>query len=171
MERLDGARRESTADPVVVVEADHIDPALVRTVIDIDLQTFSEPVFTHYTAAAVLQNGRVFLLTVDGQVVGTCVLLRCWDHPRECTLLSMGILPGFRGQGLGLRFLGEVFDRLRASGLEAVTLLVGQGNKRARKVYVEAGFQPTGTRHVDPRTHEIHEELRANLFQPVLTAL
>ena len=161
-----------SSDPTIRVdEVREISQEAVRTLLDIDLQTFSEPTFSHYTAAAFLQTGHVFTLTVDSGVIGTCVFMRCWDRPNDANLLSMGILPGFRGQGLGQRFLIEVLDRLRARGVMGVTLTVGESNRRARKVYADAGFEGTGVRYEDPRTGDGFVQLRVQLGEPILTAL
>ena len=117
-----------------------VDPALVRTLIEIDLQTFAESTFSPYTAAAFLQNGRVFLLRADEAVIGTCVCMRAWDRPTEAMILSMGIRPGWRGRGLGQRFVSGVLDKLKAKGMRSVSLLVGTDNRRAVKVYEDVGF-------------------------------
>lgn len=144
---------------------------LVRTLIEIDLQTFSESTFSHYTAAAFLRNGRVFLLSADDLVIGTCVCMRCWERPNEVNLLSMGIRPGWRGRGLGQRFLFGVLDRLRGRGLRAVSLLVSEDNRRAIKVYRDVGFEVTGEETEDPRTGERFLVMRAQLQEPALTPL
>ncbi len=123
-----------------VEEVSRVDPDLVRTLIEIDLQTFAESTFSPYTAAAFLQNGRVFLLRADEAVIGTCVCMRAWDRPREAMILSMGIRPGWRGRGLGQRFVSLVLDKLQARGLRSVSLLVGADNRRAMKVYTDVGF-------------------------------
>lgn len=165
---------ESTLLSPLVIRVDEvgeITQQAVRTLIDIDLQTFSEPTFSHYTAAAFLQSGHVYTLSVDSGVIGTCVFIRCWDRPGDANLLSMGILPGFRGQGLGQRFLLEVLDNLRGHGLTGVTLMVADDNRRARKVYADAGFVETGVRYEDPRTGEGFIQLRVQLTEPLLVAL
>ena len=124
-----------------VEEVAHIDEELVKTLIEIDLQTFAESTFSPYTAAAFLQNGRVMLLRADQTVIGTCVLMRAWDRPQEAMILSMGIRPGWRGRGLGQHFVRMVLDRLRAKGLRSASLLVGMDNRRAIKVYTDVGFE------------------------------
>ena len=45
-----------------VQEIDEVRDDVLKTLIEIDLQTFSESTFSHYTAAAFLRNGRVFVL-------------------------------------------------------------------------------------------------------------
>lgn len=154
-----------------VREVDEAREELIRTLIEIDLQTFSEPTFSHYTAATFLRNGRVFLLEADELVIGSCVAMRCWDRPSEVNVLSMGIRPGWRGRGLGQRFLMGVMDRLRARGLRAVNLSVSEDNRRAIRLYREAGFVETGDGDVDPRTGERFLVMRSQLHTPALTPL
>ncbi len=124
-----------------VEEATGANPALVRTLIEIDLQTFAESTFSAYTAATFLQNGRVFLLRADEAIIGTCVCMRSWERPQEATILSMGIRPGWRGRGLGQQFVTLVAHRLRNRGLRSVVLLVGVDNRRAIRVYEDVGFE------------------------------
>lgn len=147
--RIDGD--ESRGFRIRVDEVQEVDDALVRTLIDIDLQTFAESTFSPYTAAAFLRNGRVFLLRADEAVIGTCVCIRCWDRPNEAMILSMGIRPGWRGRGLGQRFVSGVLDKLRHRGLRSVSLLVGEENRRAVKVYRDVGFEVVGDGPADPR--------------------
>ncbi|MCB9678786.1 MAG: GNAT family N-acetyltransferase [Alphaproteobacteria bacterium] len=107
---------------------------------EIDLQTFSESTFSEYAAAAMLRNGHVYLLSFGDQVIGTCVTMRCWDRPNEAMILSMGIKPGWRGQGLGQHFIRGVLQKLRQRGLRSACLYVSTDNRRAIKVYEDVGF-------------------------------
>lgn len=150
---------------ITIEEADARDPHLANTLIDIDLQTFSEPTFSHFTASAMLRHGRVYLLVADGIVIGTCVNVRSWERPNEVLLLSMGIRPGWRGRGLGQRFLAGVLDRLRKKGIRGVSLLVSEDNRRAARVYEDVGFVNTGERFEDPRTGECLVSLRVGLAE------
>ncbi len=51
--------------------------------------------------------------------------MRCWDRPNEAMILSMGIRPGWRGRGLGQRFVQQVLGRLRGRALEREADLLG----------------------------------------------
>jgi ribosomal protein S18 acetylase RimI-like enzyme len=121
-------------------EVHDVSTELIDTLIEIDLQTFSESTFSEYAAAAMLRNGRVYLLSSGDQVIGTCVTMRCWDRPNEAMVLSMGIKPGWRGQGLGQYFIRGVLQKLRQRGLRSASLYVGTDNRRAIKVYEDVGF-------------------------------
>src|SRR5688500_9456774 len=146
--RIDG---NSVRDfSIRVDEVTDVTPDLVQILLEIDLQTFAESTYSTYTAAAFFRMGRVFLLRADEVVIGTCVCFRSWDRPNEAMLLSMGIRPGWRGRGLGQRFVTGVLDRLRSRGLRSVALLVGKENRRAIKVYADVGFHVVDERLVDP---------------------
>lgn len=159
--RIDG---NSVRDYILLVDEVHdLTPELVATLVEIDLHTFAESTFSSYTAAAFLRFGRVFLLKADDVVIGTCVCFRSWDRPNEVQLLSMGIRPGWRGRGLGQKFVTGVLDRLRARGVRAVSLMVGRDNRRAIKVYTDVGFLPVEEREVDVATGDVLVLMRVNL--------
>ncbi|MCB9681501.1 MAG: GNAT family N-acetyltransferase [Alphaproteobacteria bacterium] len=121
--------------------ADRSDPQLAEALVEIDLQSFVETTYSRYTAQALLQHGEVLLLRADGRIIGAAVVVRSWDPPHEALLLSMAILPGWRGRGLGQRFVGWVLEALASEGISAVTLLVGSDNTRAMRVYRDVGFE------------------------------
>lgn len=147
-------------DEVVDVTAEH-----VQMMIEIDLQTFAESTFSPYTAAAFLKAGQVFLLRADDQVIGTCVCLRSWERTNEAIILSMGLRPGWRGQGLGQYFVQQVLDRLRNRGFRSCCLLVGRDNRRAIKLYEDVGFSHVGEREVDVHNQDVLLLLRCSFAE------
>lgn len=162
--RIDGAAGRTFA--LKIEEASEVDERLVRTLLEIDLQTFTESTFSQYTARAFLKNGRVFLLSADTRTIGTCVCVRSWDRPNEAMILSMGIRPGWRGRGLGQRFVQGILSRLRAQGLRGVSLMVSLDNRRAIKVYQESGFGIEEAMERDSRTGEAYVVMRCQLGDP-----
>lgn len=130
------------------------DDSLVDVVIDIDLKSFIEPTFSRHTATALLQHGETFLLLSGDQIVGTCLAMRAWDPPDTCHLVSMAILPGARGRGLGQRFIGWVLAALAADGVGAASLIVGSENLRALRVYKDVGFEVVREGAVDRTSGE-----------------
>jgi ribosomal protein S18 acetylase RimI-like enzyme len=159
--RIDGTAGRSFN--LELEECHEVDEALVRTLIEIDLQTFSESTFSHYTARAFLKSGRVYVLRADGHIIGTCVLMRGWDRPEEAMILSMGIRPGWRGRGLGHRFVQGIIERLESTGLRSVSLMVSIDNRRAIRVYEETGFTVDETMERDSRTGEAFVIMRCHL--------
>ena len=141
-------------------------PELIRTLIDIDLQTFSESTFSHYTATAFLTNGLVFVLQADGAIIGTCVCFRTWERASEVMVLTMGIRPGWRGRGLGQQFIKGIMERLQDKDIRSVSLLVSEDNRRAVRVYGDTGFEVVERMAEDPRTGERFLLMRAALSSP-----
>lgn len=88
------------------------------------------------------QNGGIQVLALDEViVVGWCdVISLPFDGMRHVGRLGMGLLPAYRGQGLGRRLLRETFDRAFAKGLRRIELEVFGSNLAALRLYERAGF-------------------------------
>lgn len=116
------------------------DTRLVDTIVDLDLQSFVEATSPRAVAEVALHHGRVFVLTIDGDPVGTALCLRDWVAADECVLASVSLLPGWRGRGLGVRFVQWVVEALAAEQVRAVMLHVSPTDRRALAMYQDAGF-------------------------------
>jgi RimJ/RimL family protein N-acetyltransferase len=95
-----------------------------------------------------IARGCPFELALDGaHVVGWCDVIP-EQHPghRHAGALGMGLLPEFRGQGLGRRLLAATIEDARRFGLERVELSVYQSNARAQRLYASMGFVVEGVR-------------------------
>jgi ribosomal protein S18 acetylase RimI-like enzyme len=131
------SRHGGQAYEVQVSEISTHDPSLIRTLLDIDLMTFSEPTWSRYTAGLMLRHGRTYVLFADEIPIGTCQCIRSWDSPWEVVLFSMAIRPGWRGQGLGTHFLEVVLKALENSGARSVVLEVDPKSTAAIRLYEE----------------------------------
>lgn len=162
----DGLAREPLEVPRVRVErARRDDDTVVDRIIDMDLKSFLEPTFSRQSAAVLLGHGETFLLLDGEQVVGSCVTIRGYADPREAHVVSMAVLPGWRGRGLGRQFLTEVMDGLASDGFRGVSLLVESTNLRALRVYREAGFRTVRESTPDDATATTRITLRAPLTE------
>jgi ribosomal protein S18 acetylase RimI-like enzyme len=56
---------------------------------------------------------------------------------------SLGVLPGYRGHGIGTRLLEELERELDAAGVQDVVIGVVPGNTAAIRLYERRGFRPT----------------------------
>jgi ribosomal protein S18 acetylase RimI-like enzyme len=56
---------------------------------------------------------------------------------------SLGVLPAYRGQGIGSRLLDELISQLAAAGVHDLVLGVLPGNTAAIRLYQRHGFRPT----------------------------
>jgi RimJ/RimL family protein N-acetyltransferase len=86
-----------------------------------------------------------FVALAKGEVVGWCDI-RHHDFPPHAHrgTLGMGIIPGLRGQGLGLRLLKAALERAGDAGFVRVELAVHVDNTRAIALYERAGFVREG---------------------------
>lgn len=140
--------RSSTSEgyALEVQEVDRHDPLLIPVLNELDLLTYSEGTFSRYTLGAFLRYGRIFTIRADGLVIGACHCLRSFDVPNEVVIFNMALRPGWRGHGLGTRFLEGVVERLQQRGTRRISLLVGAQNHRAIAVYrTKFGFEHVAT--------------------------
>lgn len=149
---------------ISIVEADSRDRDAVRTITDIDLMTFSQPTWSQVTVELMLAHGRVYLLRADDIVIGTCCCMRSWINPSEAALFGMAIRPGWRGKGLGSRFLQGVIDFLDRDGVRSVVLEVDPTNRQALRVY-ESRFNFRQINQVDD---QVQSGLRKLVLRKVL---
>jgi ribosomal protein S18 acetylase RimI-like enzyme len=56
----------------------------------------------------------------------------------------MGLLPQFRGRGIGKRLIAQALDAARAFGLQRVELTVRENNVNAIALYKKVGFEVEG---------------------------
>jgi ribosomal protein S18 acetylase RimI-like enzyme len=95
----------------------------------------------------VLAGGGIQLLAVtpDDRVVGWCDIIR---NPvegfRHVGRLGMGLLPEYRGQGLGRRLATEAIRAAREAGIERIELEVFASNEPAIALYQALGFATEG---------------------------
>lgn len=92
------------------------------------------------------KNGGIQMLALDGvAVVGWCdVMPLPFEGMGHVGRLGMGLLPAYRGQGLGRRLLRETLDRAFAKGLRRIELEVFATNLTALRLYARAGFEIEG---------------------------
>lgn len=64
----------------------------------------------------------------------------------ERELLSLGVAPAFRKQGIAAALIRGVVDRVRADGVKRLFLEVAEDNAEARQLYESFGFRQIGRR-------------------------
>jgi GNAT superfamily N-acetyltransferase len=83
-------------------------------------------------------GGAIFMAEVDGELVGTCALIKCADGAYE--LAKMAVAPAAQGRGVG-RALGEAaVARARVLGAPRVELLSNTVLAPALALYRSLGF-------------------------------
>lgn len=81
-------------------------------------------------------------VVLDGErVVGWADIFPGWTHGlSHCGRLGMGLLPDYRGQGLGERLLRTCIAKAWAKGLTRIELEARADNARAIRLYERVGF-------------------------------
>ena len=98
-------------------------------------------------------NDAVQFVALDGErVVGWADIFPAWAHAvQHCGTLGMGVLSGYRGQGLGRQLLQVCLDKARTKGITRVTLEARADNVNAIALYTRMGF--------------VHEALKPNALR------
>jgi len=103
-----------------------------------------------------------FVARENSSVVGWCDVLPGWHHSRRhCGSLGIGMLPAYRGKGLGRRLLEACISRAWEAGLTRIELEVREDNPRAIKLYEELGFEHEGLRRQAMLVDGIHYDTLA----------
>lgn len=102
------------------------------------------------TMRAWLSSGRMYGLIAEehGQALGCVVFGRGRDesHADWGEIVSLYLLPGAIGRGLGGKLLAEALVALRDDGFNRVYLWAIAGNTRAERFYRKHGFMAGGDR-------------------------
>ncbi len=82
-------------------------------------------------------------VAVDGSiVVGWCDIFPGWAHAIEhCGSVGMGLLPAYRGRGIGQQLLSACLAKAKSKGITRVELEARADNERAIKLYERLGFK------------------------------
>ena len=83
-----------------------------------------------------------------GRVVGWCDVFADHDNPRLAHRggLGMGLLPAYRGRGIGSRLLDATLRKAKEARVEKVELWVYTTNTAAIALYRKFGFETEGRR-------------------------
>ena len=125
------------------------------------LEPFSLEQMSAFVAANVAQRNPHFVADDAGRVVGWCDVRR---EPAQAYahvgLLGMGVLPEYRGRGLGEQLIRSALEASTQAGFEKIELSVYATNPRARALYEKVGFVLEGTkargRKVDGVYDDVH---------------
>src|SRR3954464_7629220 len=137
---------------IVPITQDHIDGfhrALDIVARERRYLAFLEAPPIEQTRAFVLDNVKrgypQFVVLSAGDVVGWCDVTPL-DRPSLAHrgVFGVGLLPQFRGQGIGTKLTKKALAAARAFGLHRVELTVREHNTGAIELYKKAGFEIEG---------------------------
>ncbi len=107
-----------------------------------------EEAFTRWTWMSRLASAVSVVVFLDGRPVGTATLIRDRRLASGREVVAMWVRPDARGQGIASQLLAHLVEVARTDGASRIALWVADGNDAARRVYLAAGFEPTGERDV-----------------------
>lgn len=84
------------------------------------------------------QGGYVLTLTLDGEVVGCCALLKGEEQHFE--LAKMAVAPEFQSRGFSHQLMTAAIEQARAANARALDLLTSSTLTRAIELYKRYGF-------------------------------
>jgi len=94
-----------------------------------------------FVRESVANDSVQFVAVADGRVVGWADIFPAWPHAiSHCGSLGMGVLPDFRGQGIGKRLLESCISKAWSKGITRIELEVRADNTSAIKLYERFGF-------------------------------
>lgn len=109
-----------------------------------DHSEWADPAFIR----RVKEAGNLLLVALyEGQVIGWLALSQgTEEYIRHTADLMMGIVSGYRGQGLGSAMLNYTLRWARDQGVEKIYIPLRAGNERAFPFYAKHGFVEEGRR-------------------------
>lgn len=99
-----------------------------------------------FIAGNIEKNNAQFVARDAGKVVGWCdvIPLGNRDTNKHVGVLGLGLLPAYRGKGLGKRLMQAAIDKGFAQGLTRIELTVRENNANAIALYKKLGFETEG---------------------------
>jgi RimJ/RimL family protein N-acetyltransferase len=109
------------------------------------LEAFPLPQTREFLLGLMEKGDPVFVALAKGEVVGWCDIRRdpFPAHSHRGTL-GMGVVPDYRGRGIGPRLMNQALKQAFATGFVRVELSVRADNMRAIRLYEKFGFVREG---------------------------
>ncbi|HET7862978.1 MAG TPA: GNAT family N-acetyltransferase [Burkholderiaceae bacterium] len=115
-------------------------------------------------------NDAAQFVAVDaaGHVVGWADVLPSWAHAAaHCGTLGMGVLPAYRGQGVGRQLLHACLAKAWSKGLTRIELEVRADNAPAIRLYERLGFAREALKKHAMRVDGVyHDAFQMSLLHP-----
>ena len=121
------------------------------------LESIRDTVFSN-----IQSNIPQYIAVIEDRVIGWCEVLpnKGEGFTHSGKIDTMGVLPGYRGQGIGKKLMGVTLSAAEKFGIERVELLVYASNVYAISFYEKTGFVYEGTkrkaRKLDGKYNDVH---------------
>jgi RimJ/RimL family protein N-acetyltransferase len=108
-------------------------------------EAFPLPQTREFVLGLMAKGDPMFVAIVNGEVVGWCDIQR---HPFRAHshrgTPGIGVVPGYRGRGIGARLMDQTLKQAFATGFVRVELNVRTDDLRAQRLYEKLGFVREG---------------------------
>ena len=109
---------------------------------------------------------QMLAVTSSGSVVGWCDVIRNPNEGfRHVGNLGMGLLPEYRGRGLGKELAVQTIQAARKAGIERIELQVFASNRPAIALYEALGFITEGVKRRARKLDGVYDD---NVFMALL---
>jgi RimJ/RimL family protein N-acetyltransferase len=100
-------------------------------------------------------------VSADGEVVGWCDVTPMISRSTQAHrgVFGVGLLPQFRGQGIGTKLIRSALAAARAFGLHRVELTVRERNTGAIELYKKEGFEIEGVQRDAVLVDGVYEDV------------
>ncbi len=114
------------------------DPNLIVNILEIEQEAFGDGALNEYVIVPILRYGKVYAATdEDGDAIACAYFMRDMNNIDTAYLMSVAVLPDFRGQNVGTALLEYALSHIKQYGILKVRLTVDPANFTALSVYRE----------------------------------
>jgi ribosomal protein S18 acetylase RimI-like enzyme len=98
-----------------------------------------------FVQQSIAERAPQFVAIADERVVGWCdALPKPRPALRHSSVLGLGVISAYRGQGIGPALLQATLEAAKARGMSRIELTVRVDNERAKRLYESFGFATEG---------------------------
>ena len=113
-------------------------PQILTRILYIEKQDFGEGALSDYVIIPLMRHGRIYTAVDEEDVaIASAYFLRDMYDAELAYLLSVAVLPEFKGYDVGIALLDYAFSDIKELGIKKVQLTVDPGNFNALSIYRE----------------------------------
>ena len=111
---------------------------LLSNILEIEQEAFGDAALNEYVIVPLMRYGKVYIAVDEDDVAVACAyFMRDMADISIAYLMSVAVLPMFRGQNVGTALLNYALANLKRYGITRVMLTVDPANFNALSVYRE----------------------------------
>jgi [ribosomal protein S18]-alanine N-acetyltransferase len=114
------------------------DPQVLARILNIEKQDFGNGALSEYVLVPLMRHGRIFIaVDEDDTAIASAYFLRDMYDQELVFLMSVAVLPQFKGYDIGIALLDYAFSDLKEIGMKKLQLTVDPANFNALSIYRE----------------------------------